>query len=345
VAATAIENARRVAWLETETERLQTTLAVEPTLLGRSQPMAKIFDLIARVARADVTVLITGETGTGKELVARAIHMNSARAKRPFVAINCAALAESLLETELFGHERGAFTNAVALKKGKLEIADGGTVFLDEISELAPSLQSKLLRVLQEREIERVGGTRRIPIDVRIVSATNRVLAEEIAARRFRDDLYHRLNVVEIHTPPLRERRGDIPLLANHFAMRFAPKGNRHLMGISDAALHYLTRYYWPGNVRELQNAMERAVVLGSSDEIVPEDLPEALLEIPDTHTGDTRRLQDAVRETKVRAIREAFREAHRRYTDAAELLGVHPNYLHRLIRNLGLKASLEHDG
>jgi transcriptional regulator with GAF, ATPase, and Fis domain len=342
VAATAIENARRVAWLESETERLQSALVVEHALVGRSHKMAKIYELVGKVARADVTVLITGETGTGKELIARAIHVNSGRAKRPFVAINCAALTETLLESELFGHERGAFTNAVALKKGKLEIANGGTVFLDEVGELAPSLQSKLLRVLQEHEFERVGGTRTIPIDVRIVSATNRVLPEEVAARRFREDLYHRLNVIEIHTPPLRERREDIALLANHFVLRFAPKANRPLLGISDRAMRYLVQYDWPGNVRELQNAIERGVVLGSSDEIVPEDLPESLLEAPPAPADGASHLHDAVRETKVRAIRDAFRQAHRSYTDAARLLGVHPNYLHRLIKNLGLKASLE---
>ncbi|PYR88629.1 MAG: hypothetical protein DMF84_27535 [Acidobacteria bacterium] len=344
VAATALENARRVAWLESETERLHSALVVEHTLVGRSQKMAKIYELVGKVARADVTVLITGETGTGKELIARAIHVNSGRAKRPFVAINCAALTETLLESELFGHERGAFTNAVALKKGKLEVANGGTVFLDEVGELAPSLQSKLLRVLQEHEFERVGGTRTIPIDVRIVSATNCVLPEEVAARRFREDLYHRLNVVAIHTPPLRERRDDIPLLANHFALRFAPKANRHLLGISDRAMRYLVQYDWPGNVRELQNAIERAVVLGSSDEIVPEDLPESLLETPPAPAGGASTLHDAVRETKVCAIRDAFRQARRSYTDAARLLGVHPNYLHRLIKNLGLKASLENE-
>jgi transcriptional regulator with GAF, ATPase, and Fis domain len=342
VAATAIDNARRVARLERETERLQSALVVEHTLVGRSQPMERIYERVGKVARADTTVLITGETGTGKELIAHAIHVNSARAKRPFVAINCAALTETLLESELFGHERGAFTGAVALKKGKLEIANGGTVFLDEIAELAPALQSKLLRVLQEHEFERVGGTHTIPIDVRIIAATNRVLPEEVAARRFRDDLYHRLNVVPIHTPPLRERREDIPLLAHHFMRRYAPKANRPLLGISDAALRCLTAYDWPGNVRELQNAIERAVVLGSCDEIVPEDLPESLLEAPAAAPDTGAGLHDAVREAKTRAIREAFHKARRSYTETARLLGIHPNYLHRLIRNLGLKPVLE---
>jgi transcriptional regulator with GAF, ATPase, and Fis domain len=344
-AATAIENARRVAWLESETERLQSARVVEHALVGRSQKMVRIYERVGKVARTDATVLITGETGTGKELIARAIHVNSARAKRPFVAINCAALTEALLESELFGHERGAFTNAIALKKGKLEIADGGTVFLDEVGELAPALQSKLLRVLQEHELERVGGTRVIPIDVRIVSASNRVLQEEVAARRFREDLYHRLNVVAIHTPPLRERQEDIPLLAHHFLWRFAAKANRPLIGFSGAALQCLTDYAWPGNVRELQNAIERAVVLGSSEEVVLEDLPESLLETATAPAiGSTSHLHDVVRQAKVHAIQEAFRQAGHHYTDTARLLGIHPNYLHRLIRNLGLKALLERE-
>lgn len=343
VAATAIENARRVAALEKEAERLKSALAVEHTLVGRSEKMARIGEVIAKVARSDVTVLITGETGTGKELLAKAIHANSARAKHPFVAINCAALTEALLESELFGHERGAFTNALALKKGKLEIANGGTVFLDEVGELAPALQSKLLRVLQEHEIERVGGTRTIPIDVRVLSATNRVLTEEVAARRFRGDLYHRLNVVNIEMPPLRERRDDIPRLATHFLQRFASKAGRPVDGISDAAWRYLKQYDWPGNVRELQNTIERAVVLGSSAEIVPDDLPEALLDRGSPSAGAALDLHGAVRDTKIRAIHEAVRQT-RNYVEAAHLLGVHPNYLHRLIRNLGIKTQLEHE-
>ncbi|MEN3340116.1 MAG: two-component system, NtrC family, response regulator HydG [Acidobacteriota bacterium] len=342
VAAIAIDNARHVAALEHEAERLRTNLVLEHNLVGPGPRMSRVFDLVKKVARGDVTVLITGETGTGKELVARAIHRTSSRGRRPFVAINCAALAENLLETELFGHERGAFTHAVAQKRGKLEIAHGGTVFLDEIGELAPGLQSKLLRVLQEREVERVGGTRPIPIDVRVISATNRNLAEEVAARRFRDDLYYRLNAVSIETPPLRERREDIPVLAEHFMTRLAAKGARRVRRISPGALRCLMRYDWPGNVRELENAIEHAIVLGSTDEIRVEDLPESLLDGGPAAAAESSRLHDAVRDAKARVIREAFRQAHRSYTGAAQILGVHPNYLHRLIRNLGIKGELE---
>jgi transcriptional regulator with PAS, ATPase and Fis domain/pSer/pThr/pTyr-binding forkhead associated (FHA) protein len=342
VAAIAMENARHVAGLEHEAERLRTRLVVEHNLVGSGPRMTRVFDLVKKVARSDVTVLLTGETGTGKELVARAIHRTSARERRPFVAINCAALAENLLETELFGHERGAFTHAVAQKRGKLEVAHGGTVFLDEIGELAAGLQSKLLRVLQEREVERVGGTRPIPIDVRVISATNRNLAEDVAARRFREDLYYRLNAISIETPPLRERREDIPLLAEHFMTRLAANGARRVRRISPGALRCLLRYDWPGNVRELENAIEHAIVLGSTDEIRAEDLPESLLDGAPSATAESSRLHDAVRDAKARVIREAFRQARRSYTGAAHILGVHPNYLHRLIRNLGIKGELE---
>jgi Nif-specific regulatory protein len=346
VAAVALDNVRQVAWLHNEKDRLQAALEGDRDgLVGRSAAMQRIFTLIAKVARSDATtVLITGETGTGKELVARAIHLNSDRAKRPFVAINCAALTDTLLETELFGHERGAFTGAVAQKKGKIELADDGTVFLDEVGELAPVLQSKLLRALQEREIERVGGTRPVRVDVRVISATNRNLSDDVAAGRFRRDLFHRLDVVQIAVPPLRERREDIPQLASHFAARFARKAARPIRGISPEALTYLTAYDWPGNVRELENTIERAIVLGSSECILREDLPEALLERAPTRTSEAARFHDVVRDAKVRVILDAFREARCSYTDAAHLLGLHPNYLHRLIRNLDLKPVLEQE-
>jgi transcriptional regulator with GAF, ATPase, and Fis domain len=343
IAAIVIEQARRVARLEDEAARLRSG-HVEHNLVGRSPSMARVYNFVARVAPLNVTVLITGETGTGKELVARAIHANSPRAQRPFIAVNCAALTETLLESELFGHERGAFTGAVSQKKGRFELADGGTLFLDEIGELAPALQSKLLRVLQEHEFERVGGTRTIRSDVRLISATNRVLTEEVAARRFREDLYHRVNIVPIQMPPLRERREDIPQLAQHFIGRMAAQANRHVDGLSHAALRALMHYDWPGNVRELENALQHAIALGASATIELDDLPESIIENGTASAGPSAGLHEAVRETKIRAIREAFRQAGRSYTEAAHLLGVHPNYLHRLIRNLDLKQSLEED-
>src|SRR5262249_11616124 len=236
-------------------------------------------EFMGRVARADATVLILGESGTGKELAARAIHRASPRSAAPFVAIHCAALAETVLESELFGHEKGAFTGALTQKKGKIEVADGGTIFLDEIGELSPAAQVKLLRALQEREIERVGGTRPIRVDIRVIAATNKNLEKEAAAGRFREDLYYRLSVVSLTMPSLRERRDDITLLANYFAARFGSKLCSRIPGISPEARAIMMRYDWPGNIRELANAIERAVVLGSGELIVPEELPEALLE------------------------------------------------------------------
>ncbi len=266
IAAAALDNARRMEALEQENRRLQDEISLEHNMVGDSPRMRDVYQFIARVAPRDITVLIFGESGTGKELVARAIHRTSSRANKPCVAINCAALAENLLESELFGHEKGAFTGAIAQKKGKLEIAEGGTVFLDEIGELAPLLQAKLLRVLQEREFERVGGTRTIKLDVRLITATNRDLEEEVKKGRFREDLFYRLNVVSLRMPALRERREDIPLLASYFAAKFSQRSNRPVLGVSPHARTCLTNYDWPGNVRELENAIERAVVLGSSE-------------------------------------------------------------------------------
>lgn len=234
--------------------------------------MQRVYHFIGKVAPTDATVLINGESGTGKELAARAIHRNSKRAQKAFVAVNCAALTESLLESELFGHERGAFTGAIAQKKGRLEIASGGTVFLDEIGELTPALQVKLLRVLQEREFERVGGTVTIKADVRVIAATNKNLEDAMATNQFRHDLFYRLNVVSLEMPPLRARREDILLLASYFVEKYATMCNRKLKGISPDARTSLLGYEWPGNVRELENTIERAVVLGTTEFILTED-------------------------------------------------------------------------
>jgi Nif-specific regulatory protein len=344
LSAVALDNVRQVASLHRERARLQADLAVDRNLVGRSAPMQRIYEMVAKVARADVTVMITGETGTGKELVARALHFNSPRAKRPFVAVNCAALTDTLLESELFGHERGAFTGAVAQKKGRLEIADGGTLFLDEIGEMAPALQSKLLRALQLHEFERVGGTRAVRVDIRVIAATNRDPVAEVAAGRFRSDLYHRLHVVQIHVPPLRERREDIPALAAHFLQRAAQRAARPVRGIAPETVKYLVAYDWPGNVRELENTIQRAVVLGDSDYIVRDDLPDVVLDVPTPNGSERPRFHEAVRNAKMKTIVDAFREARRSYTDTARLLGLHPNYLHRLIKNLDLKSVLEEE-
>ncbi len=343
ITAVAIENARHFEWLQSENERLLADVNIEHNMVGESQSMKQVYQFISKVAPTDSTVLISGESGTGKELAARAIHQNSKRAKLPFMAVNCAALAETLLESELFGHEKGAFTGAIAMRKGRLEVADGGTLFLDEIGELSQALQVKLLRVLQEREFERVGGTKTIKVDIRLVAATNKDLEQAIAAGTFRQDLYYRLNVVEVAMPPLRERREDISLLANYFASKHGEKCNRRILGVSPEAQARLLSYEWPGNVRELENAIERAVVLGATDHILPEDLPEATLESEAaTATTSAPKYHEAVTQTKKQIILSAMDQAKGSYTEAARLLGVHPNYLHRLIRNLNLREQVK---
>lgn len=265
IASVAIENAKNLAWLKNENARLRTEHLTQQNMIGESDAMQKVFRFITKAAPTDSNVLISGESGTGKELAARAIHLNSLRKDAPFVAINCAALTETLLESELFGHEKGSFTGAVAQKKGKIEIAQSGTLFLDEIGEMAISLQAKLLRVLQEREFERVGGTRPIKADIRLIAATNRDLEAEIKSGNFRQDLFYRLNVVQFTMPSLRDRKEDITLLADAFLQKFSKKLNRKLRGISAKAKKILLAYDFPGNVRELENTIERAVVLGST--------------------------------------------------------------------------------
>lgn len=342
ISAVAIENARHIEWLVSENQRLIADFDIEHNLVGESEAVREVLHFIAKVAPTDSTVLLFGESGTGKELAARAIHQNSKRAGKPFMAVNCAALAESLLESELFGHEKGSFTGALAQKKGRLEVAEKGTVFLDEIGELSQALQVKLLRVLQEREFERVGGTKPIKLDIRVITATNRNLEEAVSQGTFRQDLYYRLNVVSLEMPPLRKRPEDIPLLANYFASKYGKKCNRRVLGVSPPAQARLVGYDWPGNVRELENAIERAVVLGTTERILPEDLPESILETASIVSEPATKYHEAVLQTKKQMILSAMAQANGSFTEAAKILGVHPNYLHRLIRNLNLKDQLK---
>ena len=343
IAALALENARRWQLLHNENRRLRTEAGIEHDMVGESPAMAAVFQKIARLAPSDASILICGESGTGKELAARALHRNSPRADKPFIAINCAAITETLLESELFGHEKGAFTGAVGAKPGQFEVAEGGTVFLDEIGDVAPALQAKLLRVLQEREFYRVGGTKPIRVDIRVVAATNKDLAAEVTAGRYRQDLYYRLNVVSFVMPSLRDRKPDIPLLAQHFVDRFSRKCKRAVKGVSPEALACMANYSWPGNVRELENVIERAVILGADEWILPEDLPETVME-PQTSGGDPTRYHEAVLALKRELITKAVEQANGNYTEAGKLLGLHPNYLHRLMRNLDLKARADTD-
>lgn len=248
-------------------------------IIGQSTTLAEVFRVLLKVAPTDSTVLVTGESGTGKELLVRALHSNSSRADKPFVPINCGAIPKELLESELFGHEKGAFTHAIRTRPGRFELADGGTIFLDEIGEMDLSLQVKILRVLQEKEIERVGGTGCKKVDVRIVAATNRDLEREVEAGRFREDLYYRLNVIPLHLPPLRERGGDVLLLASHFLDHFCKKKGRSSLALGAETARILSAYAWPGNVRELENFMERLSILVDGDIVQPSDLPNKILD------------------------------------------------------------------
>ena len=341
ISAVALDNARRQQWLEQENQRLTMEVRQDQSLVGECGKMKEIFQFLARVAPTESTVLIEGESGTGKELAAKALHRNSPRASKPFVAINCAAIPETLLESDLFGHERGAFTGAATQKKGRLEVADGGVVFLDEIGELAPALQVKLLRVLQEREFDRVGGTHPIKVDIRLIAATNRDLDEAVKQGAFRQDLYYRLAVVRLTMPPLRERREDIPMLTRHFVQKHAKKCKVKTKPISREAMAALVNYEWPGNIRELENAIERALVMGSSDMVLLEDLPESLLEQNAPEEMPEGKYQSSVKQLKKHLILDAVGQTGGNYVEAAQILGVHPNYLHRLIRNLGIKDEL----
>jgi Nif-specific regulatory protein len=341
-AGTTLEGAQKLIALKEENGRLQSALRLRHNLIGFSASMQRISDRIAKIARTDATVMIRGETGTGKELAARAIHQNSARVAQPFEAINCSLLRDTLLESELFGHEKGAFTGAVAQKKGKLELADGGTLFLDELAELGESPQAMLLRVLQTREFQRLGGTRTLRVDLRIIAATNENLEEAVQRKAFRQDLYYRLNVVSLTMPPLRERREDIPLLADHFLQIYSRKNKRLVKCVSSEAATFLVQYDWPGNVRELENTIEHAVVFGLTDQIIPEDLPDTLLAFCAADADESLKYHDAVREAKRNIVLSAMQKASGNHAEAAKLLGLHVNNLYRLVRELDLKSKLE---
>lgn len=318
-------------------QELMTKYKLE-NIVGRSPQMLKVYKTIARVADSKSTVLITGESGTGKELVARAIHYNSPRAAKPFVAVDCSSLAENLLESELFGHVRGAFTGAITNKRGLFEEANNGTCFLDEVGDISLSMQAKLLRVLQEHEIKRVGGTETIKIDVRIIAATNKNLEELVAEKKFREDLFYRLNVVTIHLPPLRERPEDIPLLVDHFLRKFASENNKPIPQISPKALDILMRYNWPGNVRELENVIERAVTLSQRPLILPEDLPRRLQTEP-TSPLLTYHLpsQIPLSELEKLYIKKVLEETGGNKKKAAEILGIDRRTLYRMAARFGI--------
>ena len=307
-----------------------------PGIVGSSKRMLDVYGMVARIAPTTSTVLVQGETGTGKELIARAIHAASGRHRRAFVPVDCSALAESLLESELFGHVKGSFTGAITDKRGLFEAASGGTCFLDEIGEISTCVQAKLLRVLQEREVRRVGGTGTFKVDVRVIAATNKDLGALVADGRFREDLFYRLSVVTITLPPLRERREDIPLLATHFLDAYAVTNGQPPCGIAPETMDLLVRHDWPGNVRELQHAVERAAALRTKSDLVPEDLPPGLLESPAPRVAGAApfSLQQVVRAH----VRRVLKEAHWNKKLAAQLLGIHRRTLYRLTKRHGIR-------
>jgi Nif-specific regulatory protein len=324
------ENSRLLAALQ---ERFRPS-----NIVGNSNAMQEVYNLIGQVCRSDATVLIRGESGTGKELVAHAIHYNSPRADKPFIKVHCAALPESIVESELFGHERGAFTGAIATRKGRFELANGGSIFLDEIGELSPAMQVKLLRVLQEREIERVGGTQVIKVNVRLITATNRNLEEMMRASQFREDLYYRLNVFPIHIPPLRERKTDITQLADFFVEKYAKANHKTVQRISTPAIEMLTGYHWPGNVRELENCMERAVLLSTDEVIHGYHLPPTLQTAEHSNTRHPGTLPEATDNLEREMIIEALKTGRGNMASAAKSLGLTERVMGLRVRKHGLR-------
>ena len=335
-----VNQAARMRQLEIENHRLREELSRPPGfthLMGSSQALERVLKQARSVAATSATVLLSGENGTGKEMLARAIHQESPRASGPFVAVSCAALPEALIESELFGHEKGSFTSATQMHKGRFELANGGTLFLDEIGDLSAAVQVKLLRVLQEREFERVGGTKTLTVDIRLIAASNRDLEKEVEAGRFRQDLYFRLNVVPLHLPPLRDRGDDIPILAAHFAAKSAQKYGQPTAELEPALVEVLLEYEWPGNVRELENLIERLVVLSNTSTLGLEFVPEKMLRaLPGTTTGDETTLEGAVEALKKRMIVNALQTEGNKVA-AAKKLGISRSYLHKLINEFDI--------
>ncbi len=323
--------------LQEEIRKLESRKS-KASFIGKSSQMQRVFELIQQVAGTKASVLITGESGVGKELVADAIHETSQRVEKPFIKVHCAALSESLLESELFGHEKGSFTGAAAQRKGRFEMSDGGTIFLDEIGEINPSVQIKILRVLQEREFERVGGSQPISIDTRIIAATNRDLKSEIAKGNFREDLYYRLNVVNIHIPPLRERKEDIPLLASAFLKEFSEENGKSIEGIDNKAAMALYNYSWPGNIRELRNCIESAVVLSKGHFIMPQDLPPDISASADDQSSIRIPMGTTMAESEKIIIRSTLNFTGGNKSRTAEVLGIGRKTLHRKIHDFGLE-------
>ncbi len=330
---------KNIRYLETELG------SVWGNIVGKSKAMETVFTIMKRVADTPTTALVVGESGTGKELIARGLHKASSRSSAPFVSINCAAVPENLLESELFGYEKGAFTGAGSLRQGKFEFADGGSLFLDEVGEMSLNLQVKLLRVLQEQEFQRVGGNHDIRVDVRIIAATNKDLREEVDAGRFREDLYFRLNVVRIVVPPLRDRRSDIPFLVAHFIAKFGDKLGRTVRDVDPEVMSALYRYSWPGNVRELENVIERSLVLCRGTTIKPEDLPPEIRESPEIEEGlDTlisweKGLAETLDAIEERMIRQALKKTRNVQAQAAKMLGVSRSNLQYKMKKYGLLA------
>ncbi len=335
-----LEENRRLREQLTETYRFE-------NIVGRSRPMAQVFDLIKKVAASEANILVVGESGTGKELIARCIHANSHRAARAFVPVDCASLPEHLLESELFGHERGAFTGAIATRRGLFEEANGGTSFLDEVGDIPLPLQAKLLRVLQERQVRRVGANRFIDVDVRVICATHQNLADMVQKEKFREDLYYRLNVISLPLPPLRDRPGDIPLLAYHFLRRYAAQSGKEVKGIAPETLELLEAYPWPGNVRELQNVIERAVVLAEGEMVTPAELPANLRlpqKVPTAMVADHLSLKNAKRHWVEAFEREyliALLNKHQgNISQAAKTAGVDRKTIHRLLKRYRIEPA-----